>query len=360
MIVNDKLLNRYRYALCNERIISIDDVTKEDRKLSKFTCLGCGHEMVPVLGKVREHHFRHKNNENCRNETYLHNLGKNRIKEIFDTQKHFYIHYNATNTCELLGSCPFHVCKKEFKSSYDLKEYFDTCEIEKGCGKFIPDILLTHSNHPNRKLFIEINVNHPCSIEKLNSGFRIIEIDVSSEQSISSIYSLDEEKDNIHFFNFKRDIIPLKKVDRLSIILRDGKRKITQDCLTLDSIVCTESQNHLDDCSMDVILKEKDKSINLTYQGLALCMQKRFEVMNCDFCFNRNKCKPIMTIIEDKNGRTLTIKKLFIDEIKGFDKWQHANNCPNYIPNYRGSSFLISKIRSYNYILWEKNNQKSK
>ena len=211
MIVDDKLLNRYRYALCNEHVVSIDDVTKESRKSSKFTCLGCGHEMVAVLGDVREHHFRHKNNENCSNETYLHNLAKKRIKEIFDTQEDFIIRYRAINSCDLFGSCPLNFCKIGFKWNLNLKEFFDTCEIEKRCGKFIPDILLTHSNHPNRKLFIEINVNHPCTDEKLNSGFRIIEIDVDCEQTI--IYPFDEEIENIHFFNFdfKREITPSKK-----------------------------------------------------------------------------------------------------------------------------------------------------
>ena len=91
----DKFLNRFRYALCNERIVSIDDVTKEGRKSSTYICIGCGHEMVACLGEVRKHYFRHKNNENCSNETYLHNLAKRKIKDIFEQNEQFYIYYNA-------------------------------------------------------------------------------------------------------------------------------------------------------------------------------------------------------------------------------------------------------------------------
>jgi len=55
-------------------IITIDKVTPENRASMQFLCLGCGEEMEAVLGKEREHHFRHKDKGNCNPETYLHRL----------------------------------------------------------------------------------------------------------------------------------------------------------------------------------------------------------------------------------------------------------------------------------------------
>ena len=43
-----------------------------------YTCLPCGHLMVPALGRTRKHHFKHKAGRpaDCHNETYLHQLAK--------------------------------------------------------------------------------------------------------------------------------------------------------------------------------------------------------------------------------------------------------------------------------------------
>lgn len=353
--MDDKFLNRYRYALCNGHVVNIDEVTKESRKSSKFTCLGCGHEMVAALGEVREHHFKHKNNENCSNETYLHNLAKKKIKDVFDKCEHFYIYYNALNACELLSGCPFRFCKKDFKWHLDLKKYFDTCEIEKVCGKFRPDILLTHSEYPKRKLFIEINVNHPCSEDKLNSGFRIIEIDVSSEQTI--IYPFDEEFEHVHFFNFdlKREITPSKKVERFSLIAEDENNKQSKQ----DSIDCCQFNSHLPNALLDIIIKKTNDKISLDLLGLAQAMIHGTHVRHCGFCNNRWRCVvPYDKNITDTDGNKKVIHcSVKPDELSNEMQWKAAERCKIYQPNIRGCHELIRKYGSHNYILWVKKGQ---
>lgn len=356
MILNDKYLNRYRYALCNEHVVNIDEVTKESRKSSKFTCLGCGHEMVAVLGEVREHHFRHKNNENCSNETYLHNLAKKRIKEIFDSNEHFHVLYAAANSCEHFDSCPFHRCKKEFKWPLDLKEYFDTCEIEKGCGGFRPDILLTHSEHPNRKLFIEINVNHPCSDEKLNSGSRIVEIDVVSEQTI--IYPFDEGFEHFHFFNFdfKREITPNITIDRFSLIAIDVKNTDSKQ----DTINCFDYNEHLPNADFDIIIKKKHEQISLESLGLAQTILHGTSVRHCDYCSNRFQCY-ISIPVKLKHKKTGKIvdgyRKEYIYKKKDVNKWAQAKDCKFFQQDFRVANDIIRNYGRNNYILWNKKNQ---
>ena len=77
------------------RIIHIDEVTKDNRA-EHYYCVGCGGEMSAVLGEKRDHHFRHKE-AHCSWESYLHKLGKMRLKQRFDTQKEFVVTHHETN-----------------------------------------------------------------------------------------------------------------------------------------------------------------------------------------------------------------------------------------------------------------------
>ena len=79
-------------------IIHIDEVTRENRA-EHYYCVGCGEEMSAVLGDKREHHFRHKE-AHCSWESYLHKLGKKRLKERFDSQKEFIIKYFVEHHCD--------------------------------------------------------------------------------------------------------------------------------------------------------------------------------------------------------------------------------------------------------------------
>ncbi len=69
---------KYKFAYnAQNQTIDVQTLSKEN-KTDKFRCLGCGHELVPVLGEKRVKHFRHKviTEINCSPETYLHKLAK--------------------------------------------------------------------------------------------------------------------------------------------------------------------------------------------------------------------------------------------------------------------------------------------
>jgi len=354
--MEDKLINRYRYALCNGHIISIDDVTIDNRKSSKFTCIGCGREMVAALGEVREHYFRHKSHESCSNETYLHELAKRKIKEIFDEQDHFYIVYNANNTCTNYDSCPFHSCNKDYKQNLDLKEYFDTCEIEKGCGKFRPDILLSHSEISSRKLFIEINVHHPCSEEKLKSGFRIIEIDVNSEQTV--IYPFNEDFGHIHFFkfDFNRSIIPHKKLKRFSVIKNGNEIEYKMNVIN-----CDKYKEHLENTLFDLILLNEDKANEFPLLGFSECMKRKITVRNCLFCKQYYTCKRLIfpkRVIDKETGLEKYVEERKSPKDCEFSSlWKAAELCHFFNANLRGCNMLINNFGKQNFILWENEDQ---
>ena len=84
-------MRKYHYAIDqDDHLIHIDEVTSEDRDNNHYHCVGCGEEMSPVLGDIRDHHFRHKK-VHCSRESYLHKLCKRKLKERFDSQKEFII-----------------------------------------------------------------------------------------------------------------------------------------------------------------------------------------------------------------------------------------------------------------------------
>lgn len=356
--MEDRLLNRFRYALCNGQTVKIDDVTKESRKSSKFTCIGCGHEMVAVLGDIREHHYRHKNNENCSHETYLHNLAKKRIKEIFDSQKSFFIHYKAINSCDLFNVCKLHRCQRSFWQEIDLKEFFNTCELEKVCGNFRPDVLLTHSEFPNRRLFIEIHVNSPCSPEKIGSGIKIIEIDVLNEDSI--IYPFHEKLHNVHFYNFKfnRNIVPSTKLERFTCIQKAEKKNVH----SLAVINCTEIANHIDNARFDITIKNPKEDISTLILGYAHCVIRGIRVRNCRFCLGANKCQRIIQtqrIKDEKTDEEKEIQRVVSPNTIDLKLlWDIAKQCNYFVLNIQGCRDVIKRYGSHNFILWERNHTK--
>ena len=64
---------QYKYAKTESGIITkINDINKGTN--SKYFCISCGNQLIPKLGKLRDHHFAHKSSELiCNGETYLHN-----------------------------------------------------------------------------------------------------------------------------------------------------------------------------------------------------------------------------------------------------------------------------------------------
>src|SRR6478609_912503 len=90
------------YALNIQRkLIHINEV---DKAVSgKYHCLQCGDELIARKGKIKRHHFAHKNKIECNFETYLHKLGKlmfyDAYKDCIVNKKPFYIQYEKEKIC---------------------------------------------------------------------------------------------------------------------------------------------------------------------------------------------------------------------------------------------------------------------
>lgn len=202
---------RYQYHALDENsnLVHIKSAQKGER----FTCLNCGEEMVAKQGSQRKWHFAHKHlTPNCSYESYLHKLAKHKIKEWFDSSPEINLVIPSKKVCPKIKDCHFFDSQNEYEciedsfELFNIKTYYDTCSVECGCQDFVADLLLSNSTKEVEPITLEIFVSHKCSPEKIKSGLRIVEIQITSEDDIVNIIEgtfLSYRRDNISCFNFK-------------------------------------------------------------------------------------------------------------------------------------------------------------
>lgn len=199
MTLNDRF---HQYAFNdNDDLVCISDV--KDDVGRKYYCPDCHGEMIRKYGKLRRPHFAHKANpEKCSYDNYLHTIAEILICEWFNVLDSIELRYRTRTVCPRMGHCKWERadikgrsderCCGEKECSCDLKEWFDTCEIEKeytdGSGdNFRADLFCRNKKDGKPPLFIEICVTHECDDRKKQSGIRIIEFHIQSEDDIDRI-----------------------------------------------------------------------------------------------------------------------------------------------------------------------------
>lgn len=184
---------KYSYALSDSNeIIHVEKIEKAQRHNHKYYCLGCGAELIPRLGEKRQKHFAHKievDSASCSSESYLHNTAKNllfkAIKQKISTKQPLYLFYPVDmhcSFCHFPGEGNVDCYLDTIKEKYNLLTHFHEVRLEKRIDNFIPDLVLSRRN--GDRIFIEIAVTHYSESEKVNSGNKIVEITIDSEDDI--------------------------------------------------------------------------------------------------------------------------------------------------------------------------------
>lgn len=376
----------------NGDIHDIESITQENRAEHKYYCLGCGTEMVPVLFKdgQKEDHFRHKVNDLCNPETYLHNLAKKHIAKMFETSKKFEVSYYAhnecprTSTCKLLEKYHFKDCSGVTLHTIDLKEKYDTCQIEGFYDGYRADVLLTNSKDESvRPLFIEVSVSHDCTPEKLASGNQIIEIKVRSEVDFKRPITenkgdlvppkmdvlnrryyygyyrpAEPEQPFIMFHGFERELKrnDFRKVDFFAL------RSNGSICLEEESLPCGKMDSfHLKDSLFEVLVYRKNKAFRPRYDfynlGLAEAMLNNVPIRHCFHCTNYVKCTIPMQC-QVFNRRTQETEKVVHQVLNNkvtedkVDKYELADKCKNWKLNEASCQRIISDYQHHDIFIW--------
>ena len=303
---------KYHYALDeHERIVCIDDVTEEDRQSHSYHCLNCGERMIPRMGVKRTRHFAHRGEDvHCGQETYLHKLAKLLIKEKFNQEGPFEISYYRDVKCSDQDSCPFakpeecHVMKLV---TIDLKHFYDNCIEEQYVDGFIADLLLTKSDMPEREnVLIEIQVSHKSTEQKIQSGLRIIEIHISTEEDIKTLLDApiaENPEDKFgyishvetiglgKFYNFKKESAPepleVRDIPRF-YLFRSGKAYVTnmEEFRSCRDVYKKDNEKAIFEVSIDSFYLGSPSPYDFGYMA---AMQNGIPVQTCQFCkYHRN------------------------------------------------------------------------
>ena len=206
------LMIKYLYAKdANGEIVNINSLNNVNRE-NQYSCISCGNELIAKRGDKRIHHFAHKGSTHCSSETYLHSLSKiifeNEFNKCVTENLPFYFNYFRIKTCNRHQQDLGLTCDLEEELISDnLINYFNRCKVEEVFDEYRPDILLYNDNpsKQQQKLFIEFAVSHFLTSKKINSGYRIIEIQVKAESDLLSIQNhfISEISPNVELFNFK-------------------------------------------------------------------------------------------------------------------------------------------------------------
>ena len=205
---------QYPYADVGEsNLLHIGKVNQENRRDYKYTCPYCQKDLRPFLSRGKKNskrsHFSHKNGERCDQDGYIHTTAKRLLKEKWDSDEPFEITMSVRMECTRVDSCLFcqsigNRCSFGKIETYNLKEYYTQCLVEKKYGAFIPDLCLIDENEKHKPIFIEIWSKHKNSEKKANSSHKIIEIRL---KTIPELEELPQhpitESESVSFNHFK-------------------------------------------------------------------------------------------------------------------------------------------------------------
>lgn len=365
----------HRYAVDEQgNTIYIKDVTLETRH-NKFYCMNCDGEMIPVLGQEREWHFRHKvDTPSCSYESYIHKIGKEKLKERFYNQETFPVSYFIEYTCTKSNKCPFkeklpnQKCNKRDKRTIDLKQIYDTCEEEKTYKGYRADLMLTHSKHPEQEpLFIEIAYKHDCNQKKLASDIQIIEVKVNSDKDFKMSFNERElmymdfssndpyiygDKPPVRFYSFPRQADYSISLSRF--IVFKTEKGTTEGLVLPQKVSCQEYEPYQSPivyyelATSEEILKH-EKRENLYAFGMAMAIKNGYPVKHCLYCqrYHKGGCYKDATI-QYENKLTGVKKQRPIRLWVSKDNNEKVDcagsaSCSDFIPNQE----IIDRIIKY-------------
>lgn len=330
---------KYRYAR-NEQgvVVSINELTKETLNNQTYYCLECGKPLIAKLGEIRTWHFAHPNNDaQCNRESYLHKLAKHLIKKKFEQSPTFIIKFHSWCKCDNHNACPlydFNYCRERVLNKYDLKEYYNKCLEEEVFGNFRADLLLIHSENPKREpVLIEIHVTHKSTEEKKNSGHRIIELTINSEDDIEHIINspiIEEdsyrEKRSAIFYGFKSCKTTKCYKESLPQIIKfsDNIRIKYEECYKAFT-------NPYKDAHIITFIGHLEKN-DIEKYGYILTRKNNFEIKTCTLCKYY------------KDGICCLYKKFYTDK---YPKHHTARICKFYRENREEIERLKKTISEY-------------
>ena len=157
------------------------------------------------------------------------------------------------------------VCNKYEWKNFDLTQYYDSVAEEERVESFVADILLKSSKgYPST--LVEIMVSHACEDNKIQSGYRIIEIGINKEEDLELIESCQlkqTELSDSDYFKTDRRKNRRNKEDAPIVRcynFRDAKKKLL-NCHEVHQFAIYKNNPSRFCLNETVLCGEKDKMI---------------------------------------------------------------------------------------------------
>ena len=327
---------QYQYAINTKgKIISVESLDR-DQGLDKYSCLGCGKELIPHLGPQKAHHFQHKNKQKCSRETYLHKLAKEVFYNIYqsclDKQAQFILEFTNKRYCTHYKDEFGVVCSLDDEiKEFNLTSYFSKIEIEKKDGDLIPDVKIFNPQK-GYVIYIEIAVTHESEEYKKKSGNRIIEFSITDEADLRLFTSkrIALEKEKITRYNFKKSEEKsdncngnCKCTHKVFQVFDSGKSRLSE--ITLQEFKKLENQRSIIHHKIvDTDKSPYTPSSHLYVQNVIAAHENDLPVKNCFLC--RYHARNRNTYIYDPNP-------IFCKFLKKSCSSNEAADCEYYRPD---------------------------
>ena len=214
---------KYSKAICDGReFVSIHTVEKCGKEGHTYKCPNCGDVLFPILGEIREIHFRHQTKE-CDHDSYLHSIAERAFmeeyKKCLNEGLPFLLESKRQVRCST--SCRVWDCQKHYTQvTTDLTKKYTKASLEQRVSidghSRRPDILL--ESDEGEQLWVEIWVSHESDQDKKKEN-AIIEIKIISEKDTDAFHehrlvegTVDAKdrgngKVSVHVYNFHSSAI---------------------------------------------------------------------------------------------------------------------------------------------------------
>lgn len=292
--------NRLTYAIDSEgKLVSVDDVLPGNK--CRCFCPACKAPLIAKnQGLKRGHHFAHQNGTECKHafESMLHILAKEKVRDAFLSKTEFWIKYKYRSFCPDTDTCKFLKygnCYNDQDREFNIKQFYDSCEQEiayDGINRR-SDLKIFSSKNPQRPpIYLEFCVTHESDFEKLHSGNKIIEINITSERDIlqisdygiieSSCCNSGENILDISFYGFKNQGYSNNLSNKIEfvrfILYQSGKMRCFQDFCDCRHLVKSAK-------SLFEVCIHTDVSFGV-YDKLKYIAFQKFGIPNCTLCKN--------------------------------------------------------------------------
>ena len=339
-----------RYAMDSQgNLVNAQETTNDN---GPFFCIQCKRGMILKQGKIREWHFAHKtNSENCSYESYLHKLAKIRLCDWFNNAAEIPLFLEWNNECPRINNCFWakcpsnSTCKIPMYKKWNLKKWYSTCEMEKQYGKYKADLFLPYNGDKDAPLFIEICVTHPCDEDKINSGVRIIEFTIASEEDIDEIINHQiKGNDKTKIYNFK----PKSNSSHDKFIYLHKFILGTFNKITTETTTCKNTNNERKGYFEMTISEHHFQGENsLRELGVIMAILHRYKIKYCDLCKWR-----------DDGERKVACKVFRTNPKQTYLKFRKATYCKEFERDETIFRFWCNERHYITYRIWDEKKNK--